>query len=613
MRTVTTPDTIDTTDITEETAATKSRTGTVRRFLRNPLGVIASAALLVVILLAVLAPVLGLPDPNAVNLREAMQPPGDGHPLGTDPSGRDTLSRLLWGARVNLLGAALAVSVAFVIGVTSGLIAGYYGGWFDSAANWVNNLNMALPGIVVLLAVRSVVGPSIWVAMAVFGVLIAPGFFRIVRGAVQTVRGELYVDAARVAGLSDARIIGRHILTVVRAPVVIQSARLASIAIGVQAGLEFLGVSDASLPSWGSMLNEGFRRIAIDPTLILWPSIAIGVVCMALVLFGNALRDALEDRGQRAPTSKAAAGDPSTTAMATVVPELEHQDEPTEDALLIVRGLRVAYGTGPDATEVVHGVDLHVRPGEVLGLVGESGSGKSQTAFAVLGLLPEGGQVSAGTIDFDGRDLVGLDAKERTALRGTDIAYVPQEPMSNLDPAFRIGYQLTVPMRVQLNLSKEQARERALELLARVGIPDPEKTFNAYPHEVSGGMAQRVLIAGAISCGPRLLIADEPTTALDVTVQAEVLDLLRELQEETGMAVVLVTHNFGVVADICDRVAVMQAGRLVETAGVEEIFAAPQHPYTRDLLGSILEDAPTRHHPFDDQPRSADQPTGANR
>ena len=610
MTTVTTP---DTTDTTEESAPAKQRTGTVRRFLRNPLGVVATAALLVVILLAVLAPVLGLPDPNAVNLREAMQPPGPGHPLGTDASGRDTLSRLLWGARVNLLGAALAVSVAFVIGVTTGLIAGYYGGWFDSAANWVNNLNMALPGIVVLLAVRSVVGPSVWVAMAVFGVLIAPGFFRIVRGAVQTVRGELYVDAARVAGLSDPRIIGRHILTVVRAPVIIQSARLASIAIGVQAGLEFLGVSDASVPSWGSMLNEGFRRISLDPTLILWPSVAIGIVCMALVLFGNAVRDALEDRGQRAPASKAAAGDQSTTAMATVVPALEPQNEIVEDALLQVRGLRVAYGTGPDATEVVHGANLHVRPGEVLGLVGESGSGKSQTAFAILGLLPEGGRVSTGSIDFDGRNLVDLSAKERTALRGTDIAYVPQEPMSNLDPAFRIGYQLTVPMRVQLGLSKEQARERALDLLARVGIPDPEKTFNAYPHEISGGMAQRVLIAGAISCGPRLLIADEPTTALDVTVQAEVLDLLRELQEETGMAVVLVTHNFGVVADICDRVAVMQAGRIVETAAVEEIFAAPKHPYTRDLLGAILEDAPTRRHPFEDLPQTADQPTGANR
>lgn len=598
------------TSIARAAVPSKARAGTIRRFFRNPLGSAATAALFVVIALAVLAPFLGLPDPGAVDLREAMQPPGSpGHLLGTDPSGRDNLSRLLWGARINLLGAALAVTVAFVIGVTSGLIAGYYGRGIDSVANWVNNLNMALPGIVVLLAVRSVAGPSIWVSMAVFGVLIAPGFFRIVRGAVQTVRNELYVDAARVSGLSDTRIIGRHILTVVRAPVVIQCARLASIAIGVQAGLEFLGVSDASVPSWGSMLNEGFRRISLEPTLILWPSIAIGIVCMALVLFGNALRDALEDRGQRAPSSPSSSD--ADSAMASV-PDTEGVVAEKDDAagaLLKVQNLRVAYGAEPGGTEVVHGVDLHVRAGEVLGVVGESGSGKSQTAFAVLSLLPEGGRIAAGSIEFDGRDLTSMSAKERTAMRGTDIAYVPQEPMSNLDPSFRIGYQLTAPMRAQLGLSKDKARARALELLAQVGIPDPEKTFGAYPHEISGGMAQRVLIAGAISCGPRLLIADEPTTALDVTVQAEILDLLRELQRQTGMAVILVTHNFGVVADICDRVAVMKAGRIVETAGVDQIFADPRHPYTRTLLASILEDAPVRDYPFDE---SQDRALGVN-
>ena len=172
--------------------------------------------------------------------------------------------------------------------------------------------------------------------------------------------------------------------------------------------------------------------------------------------------------------------------------------------------------------------------------------------------------------------------------------------MSNLDPTFRIGYQLTVPLRKRLGLSKQEAEEKALALLARVGIVDPEKTFRSYPHEISGGMAQRVLIAGAVACNPRLLIADEPTTALDVTVQAEVLDLLRDLQRETGMAVVMVTHNFGVVADICDRVAVMQAGRIVEVDDVEKIRSDPADPYTSRLLDSMLEEGPVRPYPFDD-------------
>jgi len=243
---------------------------------------------------------------------------------------------------------------------------------------------------------------------------------------------------------------------------------------------------------------------------------------------------------------------------------------------------------------VVEDVSLTVRRGEVHGLIGESGSGKTQTAFSILRLLPAGGRIASGAIEFEGKDLAALSEREMTAVRGRKIAYIPQEPMSNLDPSFTIGHQLTEPMRVVLGIDKAEARERALALLARVGIPDPPRTFAAYPYQISGGMAQRVLIAGAVSCDPDLLIADEPTTALDVTVQAEVLDLLRDLQAELGMGVLLVTHNFGVVADLCDRVSVMQNGRIVETGPARSIFAGPQHPYTQSLFDAILEDGAAR-------------------
>lgn len=561
-----------------------SHRGAFRRFLRNPLGVASAVVLILIILGALIVPFLPLPDPGLVDLRNAMLPPGAEHLLGTDSSGRDVLSRLLWGAQVSLAGAALALIVALIVGLPTGLIAGYYGGRFDAVANWVNNLNMALPGIVVLLAVRAVAGPSVWISMAVFGVLLAPGVFRIVRASVQAVRGELYVDAARVSGLGDARIIGRHVLTVVRAPVIIQSARLASIAIAVQAGLEFLGVTDSTVISWGAMLNEGFRRIFIAPSLIFWPSLAIGVTTMALILLGNAMRDALEDRGQGDTTK---VGRPEKAAAASLA------DRP-DSSLLSVRDLEVSYGVDDAQNTVVHHVSLDIAPGEVLGLVGESGSGKTQTAFSVLGLLPDGGWVSRGSIRFDGTELTELASAQRRKLRGNSIAYIPQEPLSNLDPSYRIGRQLTEPLRSSLGMSKKAAKERALSLLAKVGIPDPEATFRAYPHEISGGMAQRVLIAGAVAGEPKLLIADEPTTALDVTVQAEVLDLLRDLQRETHMAVLLVTHNFGVVADICDRVAVMQHGRIVETNDVETILQNPSEPYTRTLLDSMLEEGPVR-------------------
>ena len=239
-------------------------------------------------------------------------------------------------------------------------------------------------------------------------------------------------------------------------------------------------------------------------------------------------------------------------------------------------------------------MSFHVDRGEILGIVGESGSGKSQTAFSILGLLPDNARIVAGSIQFDGNYTVApgeerVSQERLSKLRGKRISYIPQEPMSNLDPAFTIGYQLVTPMVRVLGISKAEARKRALKLLTDVGIVNPERTFNAYPHEVSGGMAQRVLIAGAISCEPDLVIADEPTTALDVTVQADVLDLLRELQQRLNIGVILVTHNFGVVADLCDRVAVMQNGRLVEEGPVRDILRNPQEPYTRTLLASMLE------------------------
>jgi peptide/nickel transport system permease protein len=558
---------------------------TLARFRANPLSVGCAAVLLVIVAAVALAPVLPIADPARIDLFGTLAGPSAEHALGTDSSGRDVLSRLVWGGQVNLLGAALALGVSALLGVGTGLVAGYYGRWFDTAGTAVTSMLQALPAIVVLLAVRAVAGPSTWIAMTVFGVLLMTGYFRIVRAAVQAVRGELYVDAARVSGLSDARIIGRHVLTVVRAPIIIHSARVAGIAIAVQAGLQFLGVGDNSLPSWGAMINEGFRKLSIAPLLVLWPGLLVGLVCACLLLLSNGLRDAMEDRG----TTNGTAPRPADPAP---VPDAAPVDVAGD--LLTVRGLQVAYGD----TTVVHGVDLHVDAGEVLGLVGESGSGKTQTAFAVLGLLPEGGRVPVGSVVLGGEELIGMPARRRSALLGTAMAYVPQEPMSNLDPAFRIGYQLVTPMRVHMGLSRAQAKERALALLARVGIPDPERTFGSYPHEISGGMAQRVLIAGAISCEPKLLIADEPTTALDVTVQAEVLDLLRDLQREYRMGVLLVTHNFGVVADICDRVAVMQHGRIVETGDVEQIFADPRHPYTRTLLDSMVDDGPTRPYRF---------------
>ena len=566
-----------------------------RRLLRNPTGIGSLVFLVVVVLSAVFAPLLAPHDPNTANAYDTLSGPSGKYWLGNDGSGHDVLSRLLFATRLSVTLTAETLIIAAVLGITLGLLAGYYGKVFEAVGTAATSLLQALPAIVVLLAAKSVLGPSDFAAMAVFGVLIAPAFYRVVYSAVSAVRGELYVDAARVSGLSDPRIIGRHVLTVVRAPAIVLAANIAGISVAISAGLDFLGLGDPSIPSWGGMLNDGFTNIFTQPLLVLWPSLAIGLTCVAFALLGNALRDELE-RADAAPKRRRRAKQTATVAV-TPAAVIAHDDAPEEPGtdLLVVQHLSVGYGT-PDGSvkTVVEDVALTVRRGEVHGLIGESGSGKTQTAFSILRLLPSGGRIVGGSITFEGRDLAGLSAKQMTALRGKKIAYVPQEPMSNLDPSFTVGSQLVEPMRIHLGLSKSDAKARALDLLARVGIPNPGRTYAAYPHEVSGGMAQRVLIAGAISCDPELLIADEPTTALDVTVQAEVLDLLRDLQRERQMGVLLVTHNFGVVADLCDRVSVMRSGRIVETGPVRSIFADPRHEYTRSLFDAVLSGAEGR-------------------
>jgi len=287
------------------------------------------------------------------------------------------------------------------------------------------------------------------------------------------------------------------------------------------------------------------------------------------------------------------AANPAGPDSVTIVHEAPNSS--AQAPLLDVAGLAVGYPQADGSvTRVVDNVSLDIRRGEVHGLIGESGSGKTQTAWSVLRLLPAGGEILQGSIRFDGEDLSKVSEARMRDIRGGRIAYIPQEPMSNLDPSFTIGSQLTEPMRIKLGVSKSEAKARALKLLGQVGIPNPERTFASYPHELSGGMAQRVLIAGAVSCEPALVIADEPTTALDVTIQAEILDLLRELQQELGVTILIVTHNFGVVADLCDRVSVMQKGRIVETGPARAVFADPQHPYTRSLFDAILDESQAR-------------------
>jgi dipeptide transport system ATP-binding protein len=258
-------------------------------------------------------------------------------------------------------------------------------------------------------------------------------------------------------------------------------------------------------------------------------------------------------------------------------------------ALLEVQNLTVEFGPEAAPFKAVDGVSFAVEAGEVVGIVGESGSGKSVTALALMGLIDAPGRVKADRLLFDGRDVLALRDKERRALLGRDIAMIFQDPMTSLNPCFTVSYQLAETLRIHEGGSRRALRARSLELLRAVEIPDAERRLDAYPHQLSGGMSQRVMVAMAIACNPRLLIADEPTTALDVTIQAQMLALLLRLQRERGMGLMLITHDLGVVAEVARRVMVMYAGQVVETARVSDIFTAPHHPYTEALLSALPE------------------------
>ena len=556
----------------------------LRRLLTNPQGITCIAFLLLVILFGVLSPLLAPYQPNQADLNAVnAQPFSEGHLFGADRAGRDILSQLMWGTNGTLQGSLLVLAIAVLLGVTTGLLSGFYRGKFEAVAGFITDLIMSLPSIVLLIALFALTGPNVMVAMAVFGVLVAPTYYRLVRSVVLSVRTELYIDAAKVVGLSDQRIIGRHVLWAVRAPVVIQSSFVAAAGIAIQAGVEFLGLGDPEQPSWGGILQNANSNIYNNRFGVLWPALLISLTILALVLLGNVLRDVLQSSAHNKTLKRSrrrALLNEAQSARTTSSPAR------SEEAFLSIRGLKVGYPDGPDHVRtVVHGVDLDVRRGEIHGLVGESGSGKSQMAFSTLGILPKEALVLGGSIYLEGEDLLADDKALKNA-RGRRIGYIPQEPMSNLDPSFTIGAQLVYGLRAVKKISDKQAKAQLIALLTRVGIRNPENVMRLYPHEISGGMAQRVLICGAVAGDPDLIVADEPTTALDVTVQAEVLELLRELSTERGLAMILVTHNLGVVADLCDTVSVMKNGRIVERNDVESLFSDPKQDYTKVLLES---------------------------
>ncbi len=568
----------------------------IRDALHRPAILIALGWVVLVVVSSVLAGVLAPHDPLAQDLDNRLAGPSATYWLGTDELGRDLLSRILHGGGVLLLAALIPVVVAYLLGVPIGMFVGYVGGRADALADFVVNVLFAIPALVVVLAVSVVTDNNLPFMTVVFGVIVSGGIFRLVRASTQASRDLLYVDAARVSGVSRWTILLRHILPNVLGPLIVQGFLLYSGAFLFLTSLSFLGLGfDPQQPSWGQLVFDASAHLDDDP----WLMVPIGLVLIATVAalnyLGNSLLATLPTaRRARLLTPPRRPVLPPEAAAGTV-PEGRRTPaaaEPADtDVPLVVEDLVVSFRTPEGGWQpVVDGVSFAVHRGETLCLVGESGCGKTMTALATLGLLPEGG-AAAGSVRLAGRELLDLSEREMAQVRGSQIALISQEPMGALDPCFSVRSQLGDVVKLHRGGSRAEVRRRVHELLRLVGIPNAESVAKSFPHQLSGGMAQRVCIALALAGEPSVLVADEPTTALDPTIQAEILDLLRSLQETLGLALVLVTHDLGVVADIGDVAAVMYAGQVVELAPVDELLAAPRHPYSQGLLDAMPEDA----------------------
>ena len=561
----------------------------LRRFRRHRPAMLGVGILMFLVLVAVLAPLLAPHSPSAQDTSLINAGPSWNHPFGTDDVGRDLLSRLIYGTRISLPASASIVLLATVVALPLGLAAGYAGGKLDALIMRAMDALFAFPPLVLALAIVALRGRSLPNLVIAVAVVFVPSLVRLIRGQVLSVRREAYVEAALSVGAKPRTIVRRHVLPNVASPLVIQLALGMGFALLAEAGLSFLGFgAQPPTPAWGGMLKRSFDFLRDAPYQVFVPGGAITITVLAYNLIGDGLRDALGRESTPVARSRAprAAAQPEVARADDET--LGPQGRPDTGAVLSVENLAVEFATPDGWLRVVDGVGIEVAAGQTVGLVGESGCGKTVSALAVMGLLPRRtARLADGSVRLGGRELVGLAPSELRALRGAEMAMVFQEPEASLNPAFTVGDQIAEAVRQHRGLGRRAAWAEAVEALDRVEIPNPGRRAHEYPYELSGGMRQRAMIAMALSCDPAVLFADEPTTALDVTIQAQILELMRSLQSELGMAVVFITHDLGVVAEICDQVSVMHAGHVVEAATAEEVFTRPQHPYTEALIASL--------------------------
>ena len=546
---------------------------------RTPLGLTAVCLVGLIVALAIFAPLIWGQAASATDIDNLLAPPSGAHWAGTDNLGRDLFARVMVATRLSVVATLEATAIGVVAGIILGSAPFLLGKVVGRAVVWFIGIAVAFPGLLLALFFAVIFGTGVNSAALALGLASAPGFARLCHTLVAGVLNRDYVAAASIGGVGRVRILLRHILPNIGEPLVVNATIGAGSILLSFAGLSFLGLGvQPPQYDWGRLLNECLQSIYVHPLASLTPGLAVIVAGLAFNLTGESIAHALGVtslgdlgwRGQLRRRLERPSAQPTATATAATV--------------LAVKGLSVSFPAGDRLISPVRAVSFDIAAGEAVGLVGESGSGKSLTAMAVAQLIEQPGQVSADALWFAGADL--LDGGSHRHLLGTSLAVIFQDPMTSLNPTMRVGAQLAELARVHGGASRAQAKARAVERLGAVQIDHPAHRARQYPHELSGGMRQRAMIGLGVMLTPKLIIADEPTTALDVSVQRQVLELLAGIRAADGVSLLLISHDVSVIAEVCDRTMVMYAGKIVEDLPTSQLSRA-NHPYTRALVAAV--------------------------
>ena len=562
----------------------------LRAFLRAPGGIGGGLIFLALVILGIIAPSIWGTDANTTNVAVAYQSHSAAHLLGTDSLGRDILARTLTATRLTLELGAAAAGISAVVGFGVGTLVASLGPRLRALGRRAIEISMSFPPILFALFLVTIIGTGAKGAVIAIGFGAAPAFARLAENYATSLSSKEFIASARATGISRGRLMFRYLLPNMAEPLVLAGLAYFAGSIIDISGLDFLGVG-VQPPSydWGTLLTTGVQSIYVTPWAAVAPAVMITLTGMAIVYLGEAIARAMNPRlwfvSSHHPRS--------LRLLDRYVPErarpAREAANGAKDVVMSAEDLNVLVPTESGPRYLVRGVSLELRAGEVLGIVGETGSGKTLTALSLARLVPHPLRVQAARLEVDGQELSALPARREAELLGNSMAMIFQDPMSSMNPAARVGPQLIDGARRHRSLSRAQARSEAVERLGQVRIGDAKRALRRYPHQFSGGMQQRIMIAMGLMAHPRILLADEPTTALDVTVQAQVLEVLRDIKEKQNTSIVLISHNLGVINQLCDRVVVMYAGRIVEEGTRERLLRQPRHPYTQGLLASIPE------------------------